>query len=503
MCKTASMATLARLLDDRSLGLVPVVDRRREESVRWVATSELDDPAPFLEGGEVLLTTGLETTSWSQEWDGYVRRLADVGVIGVGLAVGLTYAAAPEELVAACREHGLDLFEVPRDTRFVAISRALAAVLQQEEDAATRAALESQRALTQAALREDDPTALVRELARAGGLAAVVGARGGLVIGPFGERADLLDLDAVDETVAKMRPQGLRAAASLSSPGGTLLVQPIGVSDRPAQYLVAGFAGRVTETERSTVATAIALLGLAEQRRRASREADRRLRSRAVELLATGDLRTAAVLLGAGSGPRPRLPRRAVVLRCRGTLPRLEDGLELLEGVPALAALASTDGTTELVGIARVSEAAALADRLSLAGLRVGIGEPAAREGLATSHATAGEALAMTSSTVPVVAWTDRVRSGVLSLLDDARARAFAASYLAPLSDDATLLEALDSYLRHHGSLLRVAEDLGVHRNTVRHRVERIESLLGRSLADPQVRADAWIAVRARSDVGA
>jgi purine catabolism regulator len=37
-----------------------------------------------------------------------------------------------------------------------------------------------------------------------------------------------------------------------------------------------------------------------------------------------------------------------------------------------------------------------------------------------------------------------------------------------------------------------------VHRNTVRHRVERIEALLGRSLMDPQVRVDGWVALRTR-----
>lgn len=492
------MATLSDLLDDPALGLRPVVDVRRGATVRWVATSELDDPAPFLEGGEVLLTTGLETAGWSLEWDGYVRRLAEVQVVAIGLAVGMTHAVVPRELAHACRIHGVDLFEVPRDTRFVAISRALAAHLHQAEDAATRAALEAQRALTQAALREEDPAALVKELAAAGGMAAVVSARGGLALGPFGARPELLDVALVDDAVARMRTQGLRAAASLSSPGGTLLVQPIGVRGRPAQYLVAGFAGRVTEAERSTVATAVALLSLAEQRRRVSREADRRLRSRAVELLATGDLRTAAVLLGAGSGARPRLPRSAAVLRCRGTLPRLEDALDLLEAVPLLAALASEDGTTELVAVVRATDAVALAERLATAGLRIGIGETGGREDLPASHATAGQALALTSSSVPVVAWSDRVRSGVVSLLDAGRAEAFATSYLAPLGDDATLVDTLDSFLRHHGSLLKVAEDLGVHRNTVRHRVERVESLLGRSLSDPQVRADAWIALRAR-----
>ncbi|HSX66450.1 PucR family transcriptional regulator [Nocardioides sp.] len=492
------MATLADLLSDRSLGLEPVVDLNRDQTVRWVATSELDDPSPFLEGGEVLLTTGLETADWSEEWDDYVRRLAAVGLVAIGLSRVIVYDAAPQALVDACREHDVALFEVPHSTNFVAVSRSLAARLQQEEDAATRSALEAQRALTQAALREEDPGALVEELATAGGMAAVVSARGGLVLGPFGARLELLDLDLVEEAVARMRPQGLRAAASLSSPGGTLLVQPIGVKGRPSQYLVAGFAGKVTETERSTVATAVALLGLAEQRRRAGREADRRLRTRAVELLAAGDLRTAAVLLGAGAGPRPRLPRTAVVLRCRGTQPRLEDGLELLESVPLLAGLAVVEGTTELVAIARSGEAAGLAERLATAGLRVGIGEAGSREALPASHASAGQALALATSSVPVVAWSERVRGGVVALLEGGRAAAFAASWLAPLSGEEVLLETLDSFLRHHGSLLKVADDLAIHRNTVRHRVERIETLLGRSLADPQVRADAWIALRAR-----
>jgi purine catabolism regulator len=43
-----------------------------------------------------------------------------------------------------------------------------------------------------------------------------------------------------------------------------------------------------------------------------------------------------------------------------------------------------------------------------------------------------------------------------------------------------------------------VAEELGVHRNTVRNRVAEIERAVGGSLDDAQVRADAWIALQAR-----
>ncbi|PVG81929.1 PucR family transcriptional regulator [Nocardioides gansuensis] len=492
---------LGDLLAVRGLGLVPVIDERRDDPLRWVATSELPDPAPFLEGGEVLLSTGLETAGWRREWDGYVRRLAAAGVVAIGLGVGLTHAHSPAELVRACRRHGVDLFEVPRETAFVRISRAAAALLQRQEDAATRAALAAQRALTQAALREDEPGALLAEVARIGQVAVVVDAEGRPVLGPVGERADLLDQEALAAAVVRMRPQGLRAAQGLTTPAGSVAVHPLGVRGRPGRYLAVGFAGRVTEQQRASVATAVILLSLAEERRRAGRESDRRLRSRAVELLVAGDLRTATLLLGSASGRQGRLPRRATVVRVAGAAAQLDDALERLEAAGALAAV-SEGAAPELVVVVRAAEAVELASSFAGESLRVGIGEASAAAGLAESHRTAGDALALTTPDARIVAWEDGVRRGVLSLLDDRRAAAFGAAYLAPLADDPALLDTLQAFLRHHGSLLRVADDLQVHRNTVRHRVSRIEQLLGRSLADPQVRVDAWVALQSRAVVG-
>jgi purine catabolism regulator len=505
VCDTATVVDLGDLLATERLALVPVVDTSRDDPLRWVAASELADPAPFLEGGEVLLTTGLETVHWTRRWDAYVRRLANVGVVAVGLAVGLTYTDSPAALVRACRRHRVDLFEVPASTTFVAISHAVAGLLQREEESATRAALAAQQALTQAALREEEPLALLETVARVGAAAAVTDARGAFLLGPRGERPDLLkavlDSGLVAEAVGRMRPQGLRAAASLSEAGTSVLVHPLGVRGRPSRYLVTAFTGRASQPQRSSIATAVALLSLAEERRRVGREADRRLRSRAVEFLAAGDLRTATVLLGAGSGPRPRLPRTAVVLRCRGGRSRLEDGLETVEAVPALAGVVTAGNRDELVAVVRRAEARPLAETLAGAGLRVGIGAAGAVQSLATSHESAGHALDLTTTGAPLVSWDDGVRRGVLGVLDQDRAAAFGASYLAPIVElgDDSLLDTLAEFLRQHGSLLKVAEELGVHRNTVRNRIERIESLLNRSLLDPQVRVDAWVALQSRA----
>src|SRR5262245_12356104 len=124
------MVLVGDLLEVRALALRAVHICRPDAAVRWVATSELADPGPYLEGGEILLTTGLEAGSWHDEWDRYVRGLAEAGVVAVGFGVGLTHAKTPPALSEACRRHQLNLFEVPRPTTFVAISRHVAHLLE-------------------------------------------------------------------------------------------------------------------------------------------------------------------------------------------------------------------------------------------------------------------------------------------------------------------------------------------------------------------------------------
>lgn len=492
------MVALAHLLDDQALALRPLVTGRNADLVRWVATSEIDDPAPYLEGGEVVLTTGLEKGTWTREWDGYVRRLAAADIVAIGIGVGFTLDCAPQELVAACRRHKVDLFEVPRATRFVDISRSIAEELHREAESTTRDELATQRALTRAALEDDPETALVAETARAGVMAALVGVDGTALVGPFGDRPELFDEKQVSDAIARIRGQGLRAAANLSAGGASVLIQPIGVRGRPDRYLVAAVVGLAKEASRSTLATGVALLSLAEERRRAGEEAERRLRARAVEVLIAGDAATARVLLGVGTNPRKSLPRGLAVLRAVGAAEGLDDAIDIAE-VAGIAAVLAVGGARELVVVVHGADAEPLARDLAAVGMRVGIGDQANPDDTRRSYLTAGHALAMSSTEAPVVSWADGVRRGVISLLDSDRAAAFGTSFLAPLEAvGSELVEVLASYVRHNGSLLKVADDLGVHRNTVRHRIGQIEQALQRSLTDPQVRVDAWVALQAR-----
>ncbi|MFN7149877.1 MAG: PucR family transcriptional regulator, partial [Microthrixaceae bacterium] len=127
-------------------------------------------------------------------------------------------------------------------------------------------------------------------------------------------------------------------------------------------------------------------------------------------------------------------------------------------------------------------------------------GEPGSPEAAPRSFKTAGHALAQTVTGSPVASWLEGVRRGVFSILDRERAAAFSVTFLAPLEAEGTdLTQVLSSYLRHNASVSQVAAELGLHRNTVRHRLQRVEQLLERSLDEPQLRLDAWVALQMRT----
>lgn len=495
------MVSVADILAIGPLGLVPHALPRPDAAVRWVATSELEDPSPFLEGGEVLLTTGLVTRGWrAADWRRYVERLDAVGIAALGLGTGLTRRRVPAGLVEACARVGLDLFEVPAETTFVAVSRAAIQLLEESERAATRDALEMQRVLTQAALREDDVSALLDRLARnLDGAACLFTGEGTVLEGPLGPAGDRLDRDGIAREIATIRPQGLRASSSTTEGGLTTVLHPVGVRGRPTSYLAALTRGRLTPSQRISVTTAVALLSLAIQRRTERRDTARSIRSRAAELLTDGDVRTAQLVLALGADLPPdrvSLPSRVQVVRVAGETEALDDALAVVEGDAPLAARIGQE-LWILTGPGQISGTAAT---VASHGLRAGVGTPVPLRQVNRSHTTAGHALAQASATTPVVRWDRLVDEGPLALVDQEQAELFAESFLAPLRGDVEeeLTETLRSFLRHHGSRAKVAEELGVHRNTVRNRLQSIEAGLGESLDDPRVRVNAWLALQVR-----
>jgi DNA-binding PucR family transcriptional regulator len=99
--------------------------------VRWVHSTELPDPTPWLRGGELLLTTGLQLKGPRVQRE-LIERLADHEIAGLGFGTGFAHKRIPAALLAAARTRGFPVFEVPYELPFIAITERAFAQLVNE-----------------------------------------------------------------------------------------------------------------------------------------------------------------------------------------------------------------------------------------------------------------------------------------------------------------------------------------------------------------------------------
>ncbi|WP_166442152.1 PucR family transcriptional regulator [Nakamurella flava] len=469
--------------------------------VTWVHTSELDDPTPFLAGGEVLLTTGL-TRAPDDDATNYVDRLVAVGVVGLGFGTGLNHATVPPALVRAAAAAGLPLFEVPRATPFIAISRAVSRAIAADEYAAVQRTFTAQQALTRAAQSDTGVRRVVRLLARQ--------VAGSVV---------LLDADgAVLETAPALSParagvlrtevRGLRGhagAVGVAFAAGTdsISLQSVG-GGRGRTFLAVARGVPLTPDDRHLVNAAVLLLTIRQERATGSTDGPERVPAAVLARLLDDPAPSArewAESVLAASGAALPVPPWTVAVADRppstGWADLGADGLVgERHGRPVLL-LGAAGGRTVPVrsgagdqGAARWGLSRATSDPTALPGA---VRE--ADEALAVGHRTGAA----------VTRFDDLVGTGWSALVPPDRAAAWAAGLLAPIRDHrpaavtapdgAELLRSLRAWLLHHGQWDPAAADLGVHRHTLRKRIVLIEGLLGRSLEAPGVRAELWLAL--------
>src|SRR4051812_8463306 len=187
-----------------------------DSAVRWVHISELEDPTPFLSGGELLLTTGMALTD-AETQRAYVARLARHGLAGLGLGTGFAHETMPEALIAAAAEHGFALFEVPYELPFIALTEKAFSHLVNEQYAVLRRPLAAHERLERIVLSEQ-------------GLAGVASSLSGLIGGPalvFDGRGEELASSGAEPRVvvelgAELRERARAGARRGFAPGGEL-----------------------------------------------------------------------------------------------------------------------------------------------------------------------------------------------------------------------------------------------------------------------------------------
>src|SRR4029453_6657295 len=105
------MLTVESLLEELDLKL-GAGKGSADRPIRWVHISEIVDPTPWLNGGELLLTTGFNLRTADSQRE-FVRLLTEHGLAGLGVGTGFEHKARPKALVAEDKGPGFPLFEGP------------------------------------------------------------------------------------------------------------------------------------------------------------------------------------------------------------------------------------------------------------------------------------------------------------------------------------------------------------------------------------------------------
>jgi purine catabolism regulator len=492
--------TLAQLVADPSLGLtVHAGADRLGTEVRWVHVSELADPGEYLEGGELLLVTGMGLKAVPM--DTYVRRLVETGVVGLGFGVGVVHRAVPAALRRACAAQGLPLLAVPRPVPFLAISKAVASAVAREQYETLAAAYDAQHALTRAALDPDGAAAVVATLARLiKGWAVLTDPAGRPVHAqPAAARQRAA---ALGGELARLRGHGPRSSAALAEHGREVVIQGLGAGGRLRGFLAAGTEGRLSAVDRTVVTLAVPLLALALERSRQLAGAERALRAAVLDLALGGEAgsgavrATATLLVGAAVDGPWQVAAVADDAPGEQLVAALEDALP-----PALLRL---DGDAVAVATPAGAGADALAGLVSRRpDLVAGVSAAHPFDRLDAAFAEAGRALAVARRDERrLVRFGEITEGGLVGLLAGDAVRAYAESLLAPLAGygaqaRGSLVESLRVWLAHNGQWDTAAAELGVHRHTLRYRMGRVERLLGRPLSSATTRMELWLALAA------
>jgi PucR family transcriptional regulator, purine catabolism regulatory protein len=486
-----------------------------DRPIRWAHTSELQDPTPWLSGGELLLTTGMGLKGSPALQRAYIRRLVEARLAGLGFGVGFDFDEVPPAIVRAAEREGFPVLEVPYPVPFLAIAEAISSRLADDRVKDAQMSVEVHERLAALVAEGSGPADVLDEVvALAGGWAVLFDPRGGVLASTRAGREEPKDVWA-------RLPEGLRdgtgpRTTSDVGPHGTSVGVAVMSGKRHEGVLVFGREHRLDARERLVVHHAVTVLGLLLASRRAVIEAERRV---------AGDMLNEAF---AGRLSGPELERRLELAGFSRSAPlaallvegpsehdaaALDELAWAADG--ALGARAGSVRTTVVGG--RVAAVVAHAAPLELAhdlvdelargaddvSVRVGVGEPVAMESIRQSYLTALFAL----RAAPGAEVASPRDLGSYGLLLGSQPRpvleGFVRAVLGPLIDrdeerSSDLVASVRAFVEAGGRWEPGADNLGVHRHTLRYRIRQAEELLARDLSSTEDQLEVWLAMKAR-----
>ncbi|MCW4456917.1 PucR family transcriptional regulator [Microbacterium sp. MPKO10] len=491
---------LSRLPEPTASELHPL-----DQPLTWVASTDLEDPTPFLTAGNIVLTTGRQfADDPGEEAARYVQRLARFGIRAIGFGTDVI-RGVPAELIAACERERMPLIDVPYSTPFIAVVRYIADLVTAQEQGRSAWAADAQRTISLAALRDDGLRASIGELAR-------------LLERPvalFDARGDLLHATSrplhVSTDARRLLDRGIPAA--ITTDEGVML-QTIGRGSQLRGVLA--IPGPLDHPAQGVVSGVVALAAMALEQRRSLAEASLALRTGAWQCLRVGNVDLARRLADGA------LPSDRVIV---GILTRVQSpesdfrhnldvgptpqphSLDDILADPMLDGLFTAWDDTRIALVLPSTGPGALAtpgapEAHAFAehnGIRLGLSSATALTEMRQGVIEAELALARAPRQVGVTRFDEVTDAGFDAVLDNDATRALAQAMLRPVTEyDAThgtaLVPALRAWLEHNGAWHPAASRLGIHRHTLRKQIQKVEQLTGRDLSQARARAELTLA---------
>ena len=512
--------TVERLVSELGLELASGHESA-QVPVRWVHSTELVDPTPWLTGGELLLTTGIQLGTPKLQ-RGLIERLAEHSIAGLGFGTGFTHERLPTALLKAARKLDFPVFEVPYELPFIAITERASAHLVSEQYETLRRGVQIQERMERLVLEERGLDEVVR--VAAGAIGGVVGV-----------------LDAHGEALAWHAH--VRALRDPDLYGGTRLALPVIARDRlsPHAWLVGARAGgALGEFEQLILRQTVTVVALELMHMRIEHDTERRLAGDVLAEALTGRLHPeelqarlrpfgigeqAAVLAFSLRDPdaaAPLLERalaradvRGLVATRAGLLCAVIDatgmtGMSATAGAKGVSGGSDANGTvgaaaTNPIEVARNARAVLAGEAGEV---RAAASRAAATHSLRLSFHEARcalEAVRLQNGDAPEVAsYRDLgALQLLLSLQDDDALISYCRGVLGPVEQGEgeygdELLRSLDVFIEHNGHWEKAAAALYCHRHTLRYRIRRVEQLTGRDFSKARDRIEFWLALRGR-----
>ena len=521
--------------------------------VRWVHVLELADAAHLLQGGELVLTTGVALPAEPALLARYASDLAVAGVSALAVELGRRYVGAlPGVLVRAAVDSGLTLIAFEREVPFVEITEAVHARIIDAQLGELRASERLHEVFTELSVAGASPDEIVRQAAVLAGRPVILADLSHRVLAcePGGaDPARLLAGFARRSRTLSGASSGVSGVSGVSS-GRTVydeaagwLFTPVGARGEDWGRVILVCDGPPSGTDTVLIERAATTLALGRLLTRHQESLDRQAHRTLITGIisqAHADPAEAAVRSRALGVPVDGRRLIAMVLRLRdpsgpGVL-GVSAHARVLDVADATAAACRAERTPALVGTlddARAGAMLSLSPRADpdrvLAGLATRISE---RVGTVSDGLVIGVGAAVGSirdvrrsfleaSQVADVAaerpegWragggsdrppfyrlADLRLRGLLHLLrDDPRVQTFVERELGPLlasEPDTSLLDVLAAYLAAGGNKAEAAKSSHLARPTFYERLRRIERILGTDLSSAESRTSLHVALLA------